>query len=92
MYGKTKTLALIAACMLAGATAASAGTHRRHHVWHGYGSYARAYADTHTSIPVVPGYWRQGSFRRNTYPTYAPGVGGCVDDLGYGRVGGGLCQ
>jgi hypothetical protein len=92
MYAKLGVL--VAALTLIGAVAASAGTvhHRHQAAWHGYGSYARAYADTHTSIPVQPGYWRQGNFRSNTYPTYAPGVGGCVDDLGYGRVGGGLCQ
>ena len=24
--------------------------------------------------------------RSNTYPTYLPGMSGCIDDLGYGRV------
>lgn len=94
---KATTLALAAAFTIAGVAGASAQPihHYRHHhaAWHGYGSYARAYADTHTSQPVVPGYWRQGNFRTNTYPTYAPGVGGCVDDLGYGRVASsGVCQ
>jgi hypothetical protein len=33
--------------------------------------------------------WRATSEARrdyNTYPTYLPGEGGCLQDLGYGRV------
>ena len=33
--------------------------------------YARAYADTHiVAAGCSPGYWHQGNFRTNTYPTY----------------------
>jgi hypothetical protein len=31
-------------------------------------------------------YINDGSRSSNTYQTYLPGQGGCVEDLGYGRV------
>jgi hypothetical protein len=91
-----KTIAVAAALATVAVTAASASAqtvyHRQHHASHqrhSDGGYAEAYAATHSSLPVRPGYWSQGNIQTNTYPTYAPGVGGCIDDLGYGRVGGG---
>jgi hypothetical protein len=87
-----KTIAVAAALASAAMTGASAQTvyHRQHHAsLHHHSGYAAAYAATHSSLPTRPGYWNRGSIRTNTYPTYARGVGGCVDDLGYGRVGGG---
>jgi hypothetical protein len=95
-----KTIAVAAALATVAMTGASAQTvtHRQHHASlqrhgslqpHSDGGYAEAYAATHTSLPTRPRYWNQGNIQTNTYPTYAPGVGGCIDDLGYGRVGGG---
>jgi hypothetical protein len=39
-----------------------------------------------TTVASAQRYINDGARNSNTYQTYLPGQGGCVEDLGYGRV------